>query len=1203
MKLSVPPPPPPPPSDGTPGAGSPEEPNEQPDATASAPVEQPAAPGAPKSKPAVWPSWFSGIDVALVGLVVLFAFVAASFAARNSDLWLHLATGKRLFAGEYVPGGSDPFSYSAEGRAWVNHSWLAAPVMYLLYGGDGVVLVAAKALLVALAFGLLIAIRRPQFALWPWAAVACVGVLAAAPQFTLRPLVASMLFFAATLFLLFRVPHKKGSKQFPIATGVTFWLWASCDQWFFVGPLALALLLLGDLIQKYGFNAPDEPEGTTDADALGRLPGTAALAKALGIGLLACTLTPNHVRVWQLPFELVGAPGAASDPSMKLLLSAPYDMGLYAENPQLGYNANGLCYVLLLVLGATVVALAGSLGVGRVRVSHVALWFGFAVLSLLSVYAVPFFVLVAVPLVAAQLNAFGARAELKTWGDPRTRLLLIASSGGRVLSVLGVCILCVLAYPGWVHPDASTPALARRVAWAVEPDRGLVQAAEQLNTWRQGGDLPAEARGIITNIDLANYAAWFAPTERVLINGRLNHHRRELADYIALRRGFGLVPTENELPQQRDATDVLARHSAEYVVMSASVNPGSSAPDPRFAAQVPILVLYQQWGTWSEWYTDGRTAVFGWRPEPTGGRPSFAALHLDPALKAFGPGVKKVPDPVVQQLLVQAGWEEAFVRAPRPAPAGAVEAFGWLDYKNALLQRQVIRQNWVHPATVGWLAGQHTWHHFALRTAGALELIQIVPQYAGAETEAAAMRALPVLALRAARRAIAEDPDHPDGYYALAHALRDTDLPFSESERSLGMVVAYRQCLSRYPKADRYARGQFSARASQVAFELAQTYLGRRLPWSERGRNAIEFTGFPVDVAPFRDRLGIGQPVFQNVETKAYQRAAFNAPNAPLAPLYNGLPFLLPLDTAREALQTALEYAPIDFPNESDEQKKFAKQIETYKTAVDNLLIRYKERYETTKGLSPKLPALVISAIRNCMPSEALNLLNNKELDPESNKDGYFTALQIALELATGQIENASERLKRLSEPDNAKKLEQLPALESIQALKYQTLIIAGEYKAAGDTLEALIRNIGQLDKLKKPPGPELPLEYVQRVIVAAGLTKNPEKFPPRLLAPPLSMIPGHDQVLHAHIWLNTWDSLRVMIQRGILEHLTSESHFFTRRGVLFLLEGDVPSAKERFKESLRKPPEGWGLPSTHSPLADQYLLLIERAEKKAVKP
>ena len=49
-------------------------------------------------------------------------------------MWIHLAAGQRLFAGEYRPG-TDPFSYSAADRAWVNHSLLYDAGAYLLFRG------------------------------------------------------------------------------------------------------------------------------------------------------------------------------------------------------------------------------------------------------------------------------------------------------------------------------------------------------------------------------------------------------------------------------------------------------------------------------------------------------------------------------------------------------------------------------------------------------------------------------------------------------------------------------------------------------------------------------------------------------------------------------------------------------------------------------------------------------------------------------------------------------------------------------------------------------------------------------------------------------------------------------------------------------------------------------------------------------------
>src|SRR5437870_3976006 len=82
-----------------------------------------------------------GLNGLLAVLVVVLAFLAASFAARNSDLWFHLATGRLIAQGQYSPG-TDPFAYTTEHVYWANHAWLfdlALFGFYKLAGGSGLV--------------------------------------------------------------------------------------------------------------------------------------------------------------------------------------------------------------------------------------------------------------------------------------------------------------------------------------------------------------------------------------------------------------------------------------------------------------------------------------------------------------------------------------------------------------------------------------------------------------------------------------------------------------------------------------------------------------------------------------------------------------------------------------------------------------------------------------------------------------------------------------------------------------------------------------------------------------------------------------------------------------------------------------------------------------------------------------------------------
>jgi hypothetical protein len=225
--------------------------------------------------------------------------------------------------------------------------------------------------------------------------------------------------------------HRPNSWRFPIAIGATFWLWAMVDNWFFIGPLTLGLVLIGELVQRTIAGPTTSEE---EDQPLGSVPDVPTLAKALAIGIMACMLNPHHVRVWELPFELVGAEGVQVDVRLRHLLISPLSAE-YRESTQLGrmmgYNLNGLAYVVLFVGGGLVL----GLGAGRLRFAHLALWVGFALLSLASVNAIPFFPAVAIPVVASQLNVISARIHLKSWGDPKTRFVLVGSASGRVITL------------------------------------------------------------------------------------------------------------------------------------------------------------------------------------------------------------------------------------------------------------------------------------------------------------------------------------------------------------------------------------------------------------------------------------------------------------------------------------------------------------------------------------------------------------------------------------------------------------------------------------------------------------------------------------------------------------------------------------------------------------------------------------------------
>src|SRR5579859_7735619 len=77
---------------------------------------------APPPEPMAAPTRPSlAFGAAITCVVLVFAFVVSSFAVRNSDFWLHLASGRLLAQGEYH-FGVDNFTFSNAEAYWVNHA-------------------------------------------------------------------------------------------------------------------------------------------------------------------------------------------------------------------------------------------------------------------------------------------------------------------------------------------------------------------------------------------------------------------------------------------------------------------------------------------------------------------------------------------------------------------------------------------------------------------------------------------------------------------------------------------------------------------------------------------------------------------------------------------------------------------------------------------------------------------------------------------------------------------------------------------------------------------------------------------------------------------------------------------------------------------------------------------------------------------------
>lgn len=811
-------------------------------ASSSAPSEPPtskSAPFDPRAAEERFNRMLRGLDGLLAVTAVALAFLMASFAARNSDLWMHLAAGRLIANGQYS-FGTDPFCYGTENLRWVNPAWLTDWLMYQAYarfGPDSLVVIKAG-LLAALAVVMLRAGRPRTGPAAGWVSAVLVGLaaVASAPRWLLQPVVASYLLFGITLLLLLR-----GRRRLPLYIAIVCALWANLDGWFLLGPLTVLLFLLGTLLQRaVPFGAEPAADDPTPLD----------LTNALAAGLGACVLNPHHVFVFTaLPPEL--NPGAIvetlrTEALFRQQFMSPLD-SVYTDRPELGYSFPGAAYALLLAVGLG----SFALNYRQIRWPLTLVWLGTAALSLYNWRMIPFFAVAAAPIAALNVAAFRARRAAaapdpvpeSTTPQPAgvpgggvaltpARIRAFVALMGRLMTFALGAVALWAAWPGWLHPTAP-PHLVRRVEWRLAPDPSMVKAAQTIQSWRTDGRLPADARGLHFQPDFVNYCAWYAPDEKGFFDYRYGLIGNRSADFATVRTGLRELAKNGSTFEAWD--EVMRAYDITHVV----IDMDRSEDDRLFA-----VVMWHYPEEWPLWYLDGQVAVMG-HNDPQRRSAPRPKLERDLLREAFGPNVPKVPAPKLREASgddtapPREFWDRYLTPPAVPSP-DALEAFSDLIYRDAVLRLLADRYKRAFEAT-----GVVT----EIGVAAADPLQRLLAGVVTYQSRQAAQGKEPLpaapalLAIRAARRGIAADPDSPYPYFALAQAYKKA--PGGGDLRQMQIVAALRMGLARTP-GDTYSEQRlgglvtdalldlFSVHFRMRRYDLALEYLGRALDRFEK---------------------------------------------------------------------------------------------------------------------------------------------------------------------------------------------------------------------------------------------------------------------------------------------------------------------------------------------------------------------------------
>jgi hypothetical protein len=309
-------------------------------------------------------------------VAVLFVGLFA-MAARNvddPDVWWHLKTGEYIASHKAVPH-RDIFSYTRAGQPWIAHEWLTDFLLYevqRLAGFAGLIVLFGA--IVAGAFYLLYLRCGPGT--YVAGVATLLGAWATRPLWGVRPQMISLLLTSLWLLILER--SDKNPKLLWWTLPLTL-LWVNLHAGFALGLVLSAVFLLGNVIER----APGQ-----ELKSQWRLPAIVWL-----LDLLLVPLNPNGVRMLSYPMET---------------LRSPAMQAYIAEWASPNFHRAEYLPFLVLILLTFAVLFYSRLPHSRpaIRPRGLLLLLISLFASLVSIRMIPFFVLIAVPIVSYRLGAW-----------------------------------------------------------------------------------------------------------------------------------------------------------------------------------------------------------------------------------------------------------------------------------------------------------------------------------------------------------------------------------------------------------------------------------------------------------------------------------------------------------------------------------------------------------------------------------------------------------------------------------------------------------------------------------------------------------------------------------------------------------------------------------------------------------------------------
>jgi hypothetical protein len=416
----------------------------------------------------------------LVFVLLTAIFTMTAGQITDPDFWWHLRTGQFIFETRAIPH-ADIFSFTAQGKEWVTHEWLAEVLMFAIYkltGWGG--LVVAFSLVMTAALWIAYA-ACAKHAPHPYVAGAAVllGALATAPTWGVRPQMISFLF--TSIYVAVLREYARGARAKSLCWLVPLMLvWVNMHGGYALGLALVALTCAGTVLDEL-------MRERGERRLFARLRPLLLLFAAC---LLVVPLNPNGLRMFSYPFETLNSHAMHAyidewfTPNFHLLISQPF----------------------ALLVFATFVVLA--LSPKRARHGELLLLCVAAYAALRAWRNIPFFALVAMPLLAEHAwLVLTSRASWRWLTVPEKR-----ETGTKALVQLALNFVLLICVPIGLCAANVSNVVAKQTA--IEAEKYPSAAVEFLRAH-------AESGAIYNEYGWGGYLIWkLYPQREVFIDGR-----------------------------------------------------------------------------------------------------------------------------------------------------------------------------------------------------------------------------------------------------------------------------------------------------------------------------------------------------------------------------------------------------------------------------------------------------------------------------------------------------------------------------------------------------------------------------------------------------------------------------------------------------------------------------------------------------------